>query len=54
MNLLGQFLQVKVKLCEANQCADKLALKGLHLTQDFVVHGSPPVDISILLLYVKF
>ena len=38
---------------KANKCSNAIARRGLKLDQDFIVFGSPIVDIVMLLYYDK-
>ena len=51
--LICKFPSVQIKHCyrEANQCAYRLAKSRAKLGQDFVVNGSPPMEINLLLFY---
>ena len=47
-------MQIKHYYREANQCANRLAKSIAKLGQDFVVNGSPPTEINLLLFYDLF
>ena len=44
-------VQIKHYYKEANQCANQLAKSRARLGQDFVVNGSPPMQINLLVFY---
>ena len=54
--LMSKFpgVQIKHYYREANQCANRLAKSIAKLGQDFVVNGSPPTEINLLLFYDLF